>query len=208
MAWTLLLRYAYIAIRDLWSRPKPCTWYHFINNRNTRMFLVFFNSLLKKSIRNIRNIAEVLLVYFDSKIGNYINKENINNNCYFVFISNLTDHFFSVIWSLDLTLIVKRWIYSAQKFSIVFNTAWKVSKYGVFSGPYFPPFGLNTERYWISRFSKYDLLASSISFFVIDQFSFCCFLYNPNKAGLFKVSCFSRKTLIQLLNNLFKVGWR
>ena len=25
------------------------------------------------------------------------------------------------------------------------NTAWKVSKYGVFSGPYFPAFGLNTE---------------------------------------------------------------
>ena len=24
-------------------------------------------------------------------------------------------------------------------------TAWKVSKYGVFSGPYFPVFGLNTE---------------------------------------------------------------
>ena len=26
-------------------------------------------------------------------------------------------------------------------------TAWKVSKYGVYSGPYFPAFGLNTERY-------------------------------------------------------------
>ena len=26
-------------------------------------------------------------------------------------------------------------------------TAWKVSKYGVFSGPYFPVFGLNTEKY-------------------------------------------------------------
>ena len=26
-------------------------------------------------------------------------------------------------------------------------TAWKVSKYGVISGPYFPAFGLNTERY-------------------------------------------------------------
>ena len=24
------------------------------------------------------------------------------------------------------------------------NTAWKVSKYGVISGPYFPVFGLNT----------------------------------------------------------------
>ena len=27
------------------------------------------------------------------------------------------------------------------------NTAWKVSKYGVFSGPHFLAFGLNTERY-------------------------------------------------------------
>ena len=26
-------------------------------------------------------------------------------------------------------------------------TAWKVSRCGVFSGPYFPVFGLNTERY-------------------------------------------------------------
>ena len=28
--------------------------------------------------------------------------------------------------------------------------AWKVSKYRVFSGPYFPVFGLNTERYFVS----------------------------------------------------------
>ena len=27
------------------------------------------------------------------------------------------------------------------------GTAWKVSKYGVISGPYFPVFGLNTEIY-------------------------------------------------------------
>ena len=27
------------------------------------------------------------------------------------------------------------------------NTAWKVSKYGIISGPYFPVFGLNTEIY-------------------------------------------------------------
>ena len=29
-------------------------------------------------------------------------------------------------------------------------TAWKRSKYGVFSGPYFPVFGLNTEIYAIN----------------------------------------------------------
>ena len=31
-----------------------------------------------------------------------------------------------------------------------FVTAWKVAKYRVISGPYFPAFGLNTERYSIS----------------------------------------------------------
>ena len=31
------------------------------------------------------------------------------------------------------------------------NTTWKVSKYGVFSGPYFPVFGLNTEKYGPER---------------------------------------------------------
>ena len=32
-------------------------------------------------------------------------------------------------------------------------TAWKVSKYGAFSGPYFSAFGLNKERYYLSVFS-------------------------------------------------------
>ena len=30
------------------------------------------------------------------------------------------------------------------------STVWNVSKYGVFSGPYFSTFGLNTERYFVS----------------------------------------------------------
>ena len=29
-------------------------------------------------------------------------------------------------------------------------TAWKVSKYGVISGPYFPVFGLDTEVYGVN----------------------------------------------------------
>ena len=29
-------------------------------------------------------------------------------------------------------------------------TAWKMSKYGVFSALYFPAFGLNTKRYFLS----------------------------------------------------------
>ena len=31
----------------------------------------------------------------------------------------------------------------------LFDTVWKVSKYGVFSGLYFSAFGLNTERYFL-----------------------------------------------------------
>ena len=42
------------------------------------------------------------------------------------------------------------WIFEICTGSHVLNTAWKVSKYGVFSGPYFPAFGLNTERYGLS----------------------------------------------------------
>ena len=37
---------------------------------------------------------------------------------------------------------------SAWKFGTI--TTWKVSKYGVFSGPYFPIFGLNTEIYSVN----------------------------------------------------------
>ena len=32
----------------------------------------------------------------------------------------------------------------------LYYTVWKVSKYGVFSGPYFPVFGMNTEIYGVS----------------------------------------------------------
>ena len=35
----------------------------------------------------------------------------------------------------------------ASYYSMNLTTARKVSKYGVFSGPYFPALGLNTERY-------------------------------------------------------------
>ena len=36
------------------------------------------------------------------------------------------------------------------KLAMKTTTAWKVSKYWVFSGPYFPAFGLNTEKYSVS----------------------------------------------------------
>ena len=50
------------------------------------------------------------------------------------------------------------WISSFNRFKIEYlrmiksfpHTAWKLSRYGVFSDPYFPAFGLNTERYSLS----------------------------------------------------------
>ena len=50
-------------------------------------------------------------------------------------------HFFA--FSLSLFL----YIHKKQQKLCCASTAWKVSKYGVFSGPYFPAFELNTERY-------------------------------------------------------------
>ena len=36
----------------------------------------------------------------------------------------------------------------------VFSTAWKMSKYGVFSGPYFCAFGLNTDAVFAMKYSS------------------------------------------------------
>ena len=37
--------------------------------------------------------------------------------------------------------------YSESFLLFAYNSAWNVSKYGVFSGPYFPIFGLNIGKY-------------------------------------------------------------
>ena len=67
---------------------------------------------------------------------------------------------FSLLLQISLLLSVFRffsgnylfiWTEYGDSLSISYlNTAWKVSKYGVISGPYFPVFGLNTERYGVS----------------------------------------------------------
>ena len=42
------------------------------------------------------------------------------------------------------------------------STAWKVSRYGVFFGLYFPKFDLNSERYWIQNTDQKKLRIWSI----------------------------------------------
>ena len=43
--------------------------------------------------------------------------------------------------------ISKNWNKQKEKNLEISSTAWKLSKYSVYSGPYSPTFGLNTERY-------------------------------------------------------------
>ena len=56
---------------------------------------------------------------------------------------------------LNHLLIIKSvsnaWIFNDGSIIMILKTltAWKVSKYGVFSGPYFPEFGLSTERHGV-----------------------------------------------------------
>ena len=71
------------------------------------------------------------------------------------------------IFLIKITVIQSFWFFGLRGtvvtlfriLSVIIVTAWKVSKYGVFSGPYFPAFGLNTP--YLSVFSlnvgKYGL---------------------------------------------------
>ena len=45
---------------------------------------------------------------------------------------------------------------------LMWFTAWKVSKYGVFSSPYFPVFGLNTEKYGPEKTPYLDTFHAAI----------------------------------------------
>ena len=48
-----------------------------------------------------------------------------------------------VIWKIGEEVLLVKTSHLVNEM----NTKWKVSKYGVFSGPYFPSFGLNTVIY-------------------------------------------------------------
>ena len=56
------------------------------------------------------------------------------------------------MWSFALTFlrITVKQVWACNCIYPIHYTAWKVSKYGVFSGPYFPVCGLNSERYFVS----------------------------------------------------------
>ena len=50
-----------------------------------------------------------------------------------------------LLWLNDASLFKR--VYLIQGLELFYNSAQKVSKYGIFSGPYFPVFELNTGKY-------------------------------------------------------------
>ena len=78
----------------------------------------------------------------------------LRKSSYSVRIQENTDQEKFHIWTLSTQCILCchrldfiRWKIGIYRISHTFITAWKVSKYGVISGPYFPVFGLNTGKY-------------------------------------------------------------
>ena len=88
-----------------------------------RKKLRIWSNLLKKSLLENFNFCDVI---------------NFDPNIWFFLSHGCNDHGITILKFYSKT--------SALFCSYNF-TAWKVFKYGVISGPYFPAFGLNTERY-------------------------------------------------------------
>ena len=70
-----------------------------------------------------------------------------SNSCFVVVTQNLLEKYIMQVNNRNISLICLTFFKLAIKTP---NTVWKVSKYVVFSGPYFLVFGLNTERYPVS----------------------------------------------------------
>ena len=91
------------------------------------------------------------------KIRHYVSKFLLKTLYYTTFHSHLIYAY--QVWAQSLNTSTKmqplepryqrplqKWS-NTQNFRLHYFTAWKVFKYGVFSGPYFPVFGLNTGKY-------------------------------------------------------------
>ena len=100
---------------------------------------------VQEQVKKVKNQFQMQSEWFNF-ISKYYNFCKLNSTfglhissvlCYFVEKVGSWRHYF------------KSWSFKSITFGNP-RTAWKVFKYGVFSGPYFPAFGLNTERYEVS----------------------------------------------------------
>ena len=94
-------------------------------------------------------LREVLVNYASNMITEYWTVapsfENNDNFCMVLIICKSS--FAKAVGAIHMLILS---FFVNHNFSWDRNTAWKLLKYGVFSGPYFSAFGLNTERDFVS----------------------------------------------------------
>ena len=71
--------------------------------------------------------------------------------------------YLSVKQNIAPTQVCCPWLDPSMKYYEI-NTAWKVSEYGVISGPYFPVFGLNITPYLDTFHTVADKFTPSITY--------------------------------------------
>ena len=112
--------------------------------------LFLFGLPLRKEIKCLP-VSQISILYYQIIfffITMFPGKLNTNIEKWH-FLSSLeqTHHFrYFIIWENSFSKTLRK-INPNTGFLWLQSSAWKVSKYGVFSVPYFPAFGLNTERY-------------------------------------------------------------
>ena len=127
----------------------PVCWFAHVWHLNLLSFSVYLLFFVKLTENG--NTANTLSANSTQKLVFYCNLSNIftpnHRFCLFniytlnPFDSNASFHSSSLPFRLSSVSLTH------TKASV---TAWKVSKHGVFAGPYSPAFGLNTERHFIS----------------------------------------------------------
>ena len=114
--------------------------FYLVLNLYPRYLIVRFLFVWTVSIHELRILQRVLLNFRKSKfVGNSVYAKVLNKVKIYTDVCNRNN--LDVIFYF---VIVGRCVRSIQ------CTAWKVFKYGVFSGLYFPAFGLNTERFSVT----------------------------------------------------------
>ena len=101
--------------------------------------------------------------------------------------------FLALLWQhhppiyLFVTLLSKNWKNGVN------NTAWKVSKCRVISGPYFPVFGLNTRKYGPEITPYLDIFHAVYKIIEVYQYS-SCFI----ETIIYKVKQFPSHSKVQI----------
>ena len=123
----------------------PKCFCSFINIRWNKLWNMFPNSKEFKSNNIIKVLQRNLWRYLPIKVPISCKPASLlKNEFIYRYFSRFLINFYSHIQRISSgTLLAYRAVLSSRGYNqlpLCLNTAWKVSKYGVFSGPYFPTF--------------------------------------------------------------------